>query len=349
MQHRGLTINEDKYQLLATSDEAREMIPGEYASRQSFIVTIDPVKEHETKAYSIEICNVPIGDAPFVASCLQTKFQQKCNEIKKSSNALSSADRHASFQALLFSFQARFDYWYSAIPQDITRLHDGPIQACLNGILKDICGYDPLSPPADGTYPNFVGDRIALKCKNGGLGIRPMTGRASLLNALNCSLPQMIDQVGVNGDVTPGLWDSLSSVLGAGSFDHLNKATCWQAFHTSGSIFASGHLNEIATVKTRYASTLDALGEQPPQVSIFNTPDACFGYDTRKLHKKLMDELRSNEARLLKKRAEEMPRDDPRAEAFLNTWKCPFANRFPLAISSELHFTSGEFYYCTMP
>ena len=56
-----------------------------------------------------------------------------------------------------------------------------------------------------------------------------------------------------------------------------------------------------------------------------------------------MDELRGNEARLLKQRAEAMPRDDPRAEAFLCGWQCPFANRFPLTISPEVRLTSGEF------
>ena len=56
-----------------------------------------------------------------------------------------------------------------------------------------------------------------------------------------------------------------------------------------------------------------------------------------------MDELRTNEAKLLKQRAEALPRDDPRAEAFLSGGGCPFANRFPLAISADIRFTSGEF------
>jgi hypothetical protein len=38
-----------------------------------------------------------------------------------------------------------------------------------------------------------------------------------------------------------------------------------------------------------------------------------------------------------------MPRDDPRAEALLCGEHCPFVNRFPLAISQHLRFTSGEF------
>jgi hypothetical protein len=143
-----------------------------------------------------------------------------------------------------------------------------------------------------------------------------MAGRASLLNGLNGSVPQMIDRVGENDEVTQGLWNSLSSIIGAGSFDEANKATCWGTFHASGSIFASDHLKEIGSLKTRDRGTLEALGKDPSPDSIFSAPDSGFGGGSKKLHKKLMDELRGNEARLLKQRAEAMPRDDPRAEAF---------------------------------
>jgi hypothetical protein len=57
-----------------------------------------------------------------------------------------------------------------------------------------------------------------------------MAKRASLLNGLNCSLPQMIGRIDKDGDeevFTPGLWNSLNSILGVGSFDHSNKDKCW--------------------------------------------------------------------------------------------------------------------------
>jgi hypothetical protein len=184
---RGLTINDNKYQFLATSEEARALIPEQYARYQPFINITDPVTGLETKAYGIEVCNIPIGDPQFVASRLQVKFQQKCSAIKKSSDALSSVDRHAAFQALQFSYQARFDYWFSTLPLNLTRPHDSVIQACLDGILGGICGLDPFSAPACSLDQAFVSDRMYLKCRHGGLGIRPMAGRASLLNGLNDS------------------------------------------------------------------------------------------------------------------------------------------------------------------
>ncbi len=59
----------------------------------------------------------------------------------KSSDALSSVDRHAAFQALLFSYQARFDYWPPTLPLNVTRLnvtqpHDNMIQNCLDEVLE---------------------------------------------------------------------------------------------------------------------------------------------------------------------------------------------------------------------
>jgi hypothetical protein len=112
----------------------------------------------------------------------------------------------------------------------------------------------------------------------------------------------------------------------------------------SGSAFASDQVKEIGTLKNRYTSTLERLGEEPSPESILSAPVIGFGYGKQKLHKTLMDVLRGNEAGLLKQRAEAMPRDDPRAEAlFCGGHHCPFANRFPFIISQHLRFPSGEF------
>ena len=111
----------------------------------------------------------------------------------------------------------------------------------------------------------------------------------------------------------------------------------------SGSTFASDQVKEIGTQKTRYTSTLERLGEEPFQNSILSSPVIGFGYGKQKLHKTLMDVLRGNDARLLKQRADAMPRDDPSAEALLCGGHCPFANWSPLTISQHLRVTSGEF------
>ena len=71
----------------------------------------------------------------------------------------------------------------------------------------------------------------------------------------------MIDRVGKNDEVTQGLRNSLSPIIGAGSFDEANKTTCWGTSHSSGSIFASDHMKEICPLKIRYRGTIEALGE----------------------------------------------------------------------------------------
>jgi hypothetical protein len=106
----------------------------------------------------------------------------------------------------------------------------------------------------------------------------------------------------------------------------------------SGSTFASDQVKKIGTLKTRYTSTLERLGEEPTPDSILSVPVIGFGYGKQKLHKTLMDVLRGNEARLLKQRAEAMPRDNPRAEALLCGGQSPFPNRFPLTISQHIRF-----------
>ncbi len=90
------------------------------------------------------------------------------------------------------------------------------------------------------------------------------SGRASLRNGLIFSLPQMVDRADKSGIISRGLWNSLSSILGAGSFDHTNTDTCWSAFHASDSTYASDHVKKISTLKTRRLSSLQALGEEPP-------------------------------------------------------------------------------------
>jgi hypothetical protein len=65
----------------------------------------------------------------------------------------------------------------------------------------------------------------------------------------------------------------------------------------SGSTFASDQVKEIGTLKTRYTSTLERLGEEPSPDSTLSATVIGFGYGNQKLHKPLMDVLRGNEAR----------------------------------------------------
>ena len=62
-----------------------------------------------------------------------------------------------------------------------------------------------------------------LKLKHGGLGFRPLSDRFLFLNSLCNTMPLTIDRKDEKGNITKGLWNSLSGILGAGSFNVANK------------------------------------------------------------------------------------------------------------------------------
>ncbi len=110
-----------------------------------------------------------------------------------------------------------------------------------------------------------------------------LSPRRPRAEALNCSLPQMIDRVGENYEVTQGIWNSLSSIIGAGSFDEANTTTPLGE--------PSTHRDQYLRLKTRYRGTLEALRKEPSLDSILALRIG-FGGESKKLHKKLMDEVR---------------------------------------------------------
>ena len=101
------------------------------------------------------------------------------------------------------------------------------LDAFLCDILNTIAVFDIFEPPPEGTpLLRFTEERVVLKTKHSGLDFRPYKHRYLLLNSLNNVLPQAIDRLDTNGNLIKGLWNSLSSVLGAGSFDDANKDEC---------------------------------------------------------------------------------------------------------------------------
>ena len=103
--------------------------------------------------------------------------------------------------------------------------------------------------------------RTHLKVKHGGLGFRPLSDRFLLLNSLCKTMPLAIDRTDQKGNITRGLWNSLSGILGAGSFDTANKDTCWSSFHTSGHPFGADHRALIARAQGRYRAAVLAAGQ----------------------------------------------------------------------------------------
>ena len=195
--------------------------------------------------------------------------------------------------------------------------------------------------------PNITSERIVLKCRNGGLGLRPYEQRYLLLNSLNNTLPQAIDRVDESGNFLSGLWNSLVSVLGPGSFNNANRTTCWSHFHSSGSLFGSDHCSLVELVKDRYRCCLSALNvDVPEQENIFSAPTSGFGFGVKKFHKSVQDVLRELDYKGVLLTVENfLAGDDQRRHAFLSSHENKFANAFPLAFASDLllRFNSFEF------
>jgi hypothetical protein len=137
---------------------------------------------------------------------------------------------------------------------------------------------------------------------------------------LTTVLPQLIDRVGKDGTVTPGLFnDQAARILGPGSFDHDNKENRWRTFQASDSALAVEFRDEFERTK---AINLElrrrlplAAGEVPP-VSIFDGPIEGFGADISKLHKRIMEERDEFRSQDLSQRASSLPITDPRQMAF---------------------------------
>jgi hypothetical protein len=137
--------------------------------------------------------------------------------------------------AFHYSYQARFDYWLSTNNLTYTAQLASETDDFLRKILCDIAGTDIFAAPAPGTpIPEFISERVSLKTKAGGLGFRRLSQRYLLLNSLSNTLPQAIDRKDEKGINHPGLWNSLSDILGEGSFDAANKDHCWSTFRNSG-------------------------------------------------------------------------------------------------------------------
>jgi hypothetical protein len=105
-------------------------------------------------------------------------------------------------------------------------------------------------------------------------------------------LPQLIDRVGEDGTVTPGLFnDQAARILGQGSFDHGNKENRWRTLLASDSALAVEFRDEFERAKAfnlELRSRLPlAAGEVPPN-SIFDEPIEGFAADNEKLHKRMM-------------------------------------------------------------
>ena len=156
----------------------------------------------------------------------------------------------------------------------------------------------------------------AQKIRSGG-GYRRTTRRALFLNNPSNVVPQL-----VSSGSTPGLWQSLTSILGDDSFTDGNEKQRWTAFYASGSRFGEALKAEWQRLQQLRSAAMAAAGLDNAGESVLDADTNSFGHRIRKLHKLTFDHTGSLERAAITRRAKEPRREDPRRMAFLASADC---------------------------
>jgi hypothetical protein len=124
----------------------------------------------------------------------------------------------------------RADFLVGAIPPRLTKYFCAKIDEKIRWAFTSTLGMDLLAAPADAVSDAaFTADRAQLPARLRGAGISILSNRLLYLKMLTTVLPQLIDGVGEDSTVTPGLFnDQAARILGPGSFDHANKENRWR-------------------------------------------------------------------------------------------------------------------------
>jgi hypothetical protein len=128
-----------------------------------------------------------------------------------------------------------------------------------------------LAVPAD-AVPDaaFTADRAQLPARLGGLGISLLSNRHLYLNMLTTVLTQLIDRVGGDETVTPGLFnDQAARNLVPGSFDHTNKENRLRTFLASESALAVEFRDEHERAKALLSQRAANLSITDPRWMVF--------------------------------------------------------------------------------
>jgi hypothetical protein len=321
----GVTPNPNKFRVLGSSRSAAMLKPS--TMEEPFIEFIKP-DGSVGKSHGIHICSVAIGEELYVADYLRTTTTSICTRIVETATLLSQRDAHAASAVFNYSLNSRADYMMMTHLPSETAAVGRDIDDALRQAHSVIASFDILDPAgliANQPDPSFTRDRFCTSIKYGGGGFRPQEQRLQFLSCINGIMPRMIRRTDGLGSHTPGLWESLTDVIGPGSFDPGKEDSRWEALYASNSAFGRDIKLEWQRLQARQA----ALIAQLPQASVPQTPTllsvdaARFGAGVQQLQKEISAVLSSLQSKLLLHRACQLPRDDQRRMAFLACLKQP--------------------------
>ena len=307
------------------------------------------------RAYGIIGCGAAVGDDAFIADFLLRKQLELCGNtetgepgtIKSVTENLAVRSAQCAHVAIFYSLQSRVDYLVAVhLPEHTQQLAAATDEALRKAYARTF-GADMLNPEGDfegQRDPKFTADRLAQKCKQGGMGHRPMGDRAPFFTAISSALPQM------SGSPTEEpLWASLSAVIGDRAvYDKANKpeTACWATFLASGSRLAVAFQGEIDRLRGMRQAAIESAGltATPPKSTIFDAPDAGFGFGVAKVHKTIFDELKSLRVKSLDERAARLLPEDQRRIAHEKASTDPYSNSLLGGVPlKSVQFSNEEF------
>ena len=341
----GCKANPAKTKVLASSQEARDLVPPEF--EQPFIITAEG-----EKVYGLDVVGTPIGGEEFVKVWINNKSREICDTIVKTASLIAPFDQAALQAVIHHSLQTRHDYVVSTNLPSVT----AQLQADVDIAVATAYGYaltfnpieDPQLQPVDTIDPSFTADRFQLKTSRSGGGWRRSSNRIGFANMLNQVAPQLLDRIDVTGQLIPGVWNSMSQFFGNHSFDEDNHGTRWSTFLNTESQWAlefSSEYNRLQGLKLSYTSDLpeaDSLIPSPLDASLDS-----FGHGIQKLQKSVFDYMQILATKKLLLRAEKLDKSDPRRMSFVATHTCKFANTLltqaAFSTVTQIQFSNSEF------
>ena len=283
----------------------------------------------EHRAYGVWICGAPIGSAGFIAIRLNRIRVRLCGsdtdgentdqgELLSLISTLAAEDPHVAHTAIHYSVQNRVDFILQTNLPEETRTLAQAVDKTIERCYELAFGADLLDPggPSDPNFsadPTFVRDLFTQKVKAGGGGYRVTAERAPFLNSLNLVAPQLLP----GPNETGGLWPSLASVFGAGSFTDANKENRWSAFYASGSKYGTQLREEWLRLQGLRDSAAADAGLTDLPKSVLDAESEGFGHKCIKLHKSVFDHIKCLRSKGLNRRALALRRDDPRRISYL--------------------------------
>ena len=329
----------------------RDLIPADV--HQPSYNVIDHFTGVETQVFGVVICGVPHGETGFRQEWLRLKAVEICDKIELISKSVATSDPHCSAAVTVLSLQTLADFILATNYPSDTEHFVLAIDAALEKAFARSYGVNLLDPnqchppnsnPLD---QNFIPDRAKLRSSRGGAAIRPLADRQLFFNSMCNVIPQLIDHKDSTGNTTPGLFPSLSNILGAGSFDHDNGETRWRQFLGTGSQAAAEFSSEYEKGKAIHATLVSQTNHAPDsekQRSIFDQTVDGFGFGIKKIHKAIQDERQLLKHIILTERAQNLPIVDIRRMAFIANGTDSFARQFlgttPVA---DTPFTPSEY------